>query len=149
MYDASGNKRDKKYYTDVRAGVVWGTNTTTNPKNTVYTMIQNAKKDGSLTDYDVKWAITDGYLYGMVDGFVFLKMSVTELCESWNAETEFQIGLAQFNIFKANGSGYNSGDVVTTKNIEVAFGNKALAKMVTDKKVPGATLDGMTYEVLN
>lgn len=127
------------YFTKYREGYTWVPNTTAN-QNTVYTMVNNLSAD---KEYDVKWAITDNVLYGMVDDFVFLKMPMEKLCSSWTKEnnTGYQIGFDQRDMV-------TNGDVAVTKNIEVAYGTEALKSLVFGRELTGTTTS-MAYEVFN
>jgi len=88
--------------------------------------------------YQLEWAITEGTLYGRLDGEVFAVLPLTNLCETWTADKEYQIGISQWDS-KAN------GDIKNT-NIVALYGDAAKAKLVMDKKVNGAETLDFAYE---
>lgn len=122
-----------EYYTTAINGYVW----TQNGTSTLDNMLGNLS---DTHEYITEWAITDGVIYGMVDDFVFFRMPLNEICADWNKDTELQIGFAHWDIA-------DNGAVKTIKDIEVSFGDEALAKMVKDKEVEHASNWGMVYEV--
>ena len=129
------NNNDKLYLSTVQGGYTYAESSSS---SVIDKFVNNLDDDKT---YEVKWAITDGVLYGMVDNFVFLRLPLKDICESWSEETELQIGFAQHDI-KSN------GDVVVTKNIKVSYGEEALAKMVKDRQFDQLTnVSGVHYEV--
>lgn len=88
--------------------------------------------------YKIEWAITEGTLYGRLNNEVFAVLPLTNLCETWTADKEYQIGISQWDS-KSN------GDVKNT-NIVALYGDEAKAKLVTDKKVNSTEILDFAYE---
>ncbi len=125
--------KESDYYTKAINGYVW----TQNGTSTLDSMLGNLS---NTHEHVTKWAITDGVVYGMVDDFVFFRMPLNEICADWDEDTKLQIGFAHWDM-------KNNGSVKTIKDIEVSFGDDALAKMVKDKEIEYASNWGMVYEV--
>ena len=90
------------------------------------------------SSYKLEWAITEGTLYGRLDGEVFAVLPLTKLCDTWTADNEYQIGISQWDS-KAN------GDIKNT-NIVALYGDDAKVKLVTDKKVSATEILDFAYE---
>ena len=123
------------YYQVSRNGYVW----THNQTSTISAMLNNT---GESHTYVTKWAITDGVIYGMVDGFVFFKMPLNELCAAWDENTVLQVGLVQWDA-------KNNGVLKSIRDIEALYGDAALSKMVKDQEIECTPNWGMVYEVFN
>ena len=100
-------------------------------------------KDGGA--YKIEWAITEGYLYGSIDGSIFLKTPMKALCERWTPENKdgYQVGFFQWATDAA-------GDVKFT-DIEALYGEDAVKKLYVgenDKRISDVEFSNMYYEVL-
>ncbi|MBQ8802328.1 MAG: Ig-like domain-containing protein [Tyzzerella sp.] len=91
------------------------------------------------TSYKVVWAITDGILYGSLDGQPFMQMPLTMLCADWTAEKEYRIGFSCIDNYAAK---------MKVTDIVDLYGDEAKAKLVTDKKVTAAETSQFSYEAL-
>ncbi len=127
-YNTAGNKGNYVFAQNI-AGA-WGKV----ENNAINKMVSST----TPSTYQIDWAITDGVLYGRIDGVIFLQMPLTKLCSTWTADKEYQIG---FNTWDNSGN----GDIKIT-DIEAYYGDAAKAKLVTDKKVDFASSKDMDYE---
>ncbi len=127
-YNTAGNNGNYVFAQNI-AGA-WG-KTENNP---IYNMVSST----TPSVYQIDWAITDGVLYGRIEGDLFLQMPLTKLCSTWTADKEYQIG------FNTWGNSPN-GDIKVT-DITANYGDAAKAKLVTDKKVDFASSKDMAYE---
>lgn len=101
--------------------------------------LKNMTEATTPKSYTIEWAITDGVLYGRHEGVVFMQIPLTKLCSSWTADKEYQIGFSQWDM-NANGDVKNS-------DIVALYGEDALEKLVTNKKVTATEVKDFDYEV--
>lgn len=102
--------------------------------------INKMRTSGVAGSYRIVWAITDGVLYGSIDGEVVARLPLTELNTSWTAEKEYQIGFSLWDI-NANGD-------VQFKDIQAFYGKDAKEKLAQNKKVVCTESKDMDYEAL-
>ena len=69
------------------------------------------------TTHKVVWAIEHNYLYGSVDGYVFLRIPMTALCSEWVDGRYYQLGVATYNSEITTG--------MTFEKTSLAFGKEA------------------------
>ncbi len=93
--------------------------------------------------YQVDWAITGGILYARIEGQPVLCLPLKNICETWTAEQQYEIGLSMWD----NGS--NENGTVTFSNIEVYFGEEAVNEIVADKKVNFSVTEQMYYDAMS
>lgn len=74
---------------------------------------------------EIEFAISNGVLYGRINGVSYLAMPLSALCENWSENTNYQVGI----VAKDTLTSFSCSD------IELLFGDTAKAKLSADKKV--------------
>lgn len=110
---------------------VWVQNTTNN--NLIDKLVSGGES------CHVEWIVVEDMLYGRLDGFVFVKLPLSEVFgDDYVADSDYEVGFARWNAEKAGDVDFN--------DIELIFGEAVGEKLASDAKIEDAELHHMEYE---